>query len=120
MRYILFIIFFIIFFIIILLIIFFLRYLFDKIYINNLINIWQNKIGIYNVQNIYDDHIDNYPNDFFLMFNIYVDYENHIHLIPFEFAYTMKYKNINSSKFFLDKNKSVDENINLILYNSPL
>ena len=51
------------------------------------------------------------------MFNNYIDYENHIHLIPAEFAYTMKYKNINSSKFFLDKKISVDKNINLILNN---
>ena len=102
--------------IIIIFFIFFQKYLFNKIYINNLVNIWKNKVGIISVQNINSIH-NRHLDDFFLMFSNNVDYKNHIHLIPFEFAYLMKYKNIHSVKYLLNKNKSIDENINLILYN---
>lgn len=88
----------------------------NKLYINNLLNIWKNKVGMIYVENINSKHNQNLD-DFFLMFSNIDDHENHIHLIPFEFAYLMKYKNIHSKKYLLDKNKSLDENINLILYN---
>ena len=92
---------------------------YKKLYIDNLINYWKNNIGIIvkYKENEYHINFEYYKNDYFLMFDNKDDYNNHIHLIPFEFAYTMKYNNINSKKIYIEQNNSVEQSVNLIIIN---